>query len=212
MFRFDQKAFFNSLAPTFANELYTHIPAKLQFRHESPDGFKNVIVYPAVYEDRVVFEVTFGVRFNLVEDTMYQFTNGLKMFQPDSNTAIVNYGNYIKKPYYRMNALTQEEVLIVSEEIQNFFKSAGFDFLNKLSSLQQLDHLINSSPNQKSKYTFNQVTRCFRGLTIARLCDNREYDVLCKAYQKTIERENPPEDTLKRFNSLRQYLESFSFN
>lgn len=212
MFNFNEKEFFSRLEPFFLKELYKPIFSKKQFRLETPEGFRNVIIYPSVYPDRVIFEVTFGTRINLVENTMYQYTNGLNDFQPDSNTSIISYGNYHNKNYYRLAANNLEECLFVIEEVKSFFEREGFAYLEKLSHLDMLDHVFNSFPNQKSPFAFNQQTRCFRGATIAKLSDNREFETVVRAYQHQLKNRRAPDFIIEKFNALVIYLRSFSFN
>lgn len=212
MFKFQEDEFFSRLEPFFLKELYTFLPSKKQFRFTTQEGFRNVIIYPSVYPDRAIFEVTFGTRVHLVEDTMYQFTNGLSAFQSDSNTSIISYGNYHNKNYYRLSATNPDECLFVLEEIKRFFSTEGFEYLEKLSYLELLDHVFNDYPNQKSPFTFNQQTRCFRGATIARLSNNNEFETVVNAYRNNLKKYRAPDFVQKRFNELITYLTAFSFN
>ena len=177
-----------------------------------PNGFNNVIIYPKEYNDKVIFEVTFGSRITWVEETVYQFTRGLSGYMQHSNTTIISYGNFHDKNFYRMSATSTEECLFVAEEIEAFFDDRGIPYLDKLNDVQYLDRVINSKPNNKSPLFFNQQWRCFRGLAIAKLSGNTEFSILTKAYADHLEILGATSQTKRQFRLLAQYLGTYSIN
>ena len=63
-----------------------------QFRKRTFRGFSNLLLSFSNYADGVMVEGHCGIRVDVVEDTVYQYTNGFREFQPNSHTLITSTG------------------------------------------------------------------------------------------------------------------------
>ena len=79
--------------PTGSRERgFEWMPRLGQFRKRTYRGFSNLLLSFSNYADGVMVEGHCGIRIDAVEDTVYQYTNGFREFQPNSHTLITSTG------------------------------------------------------------------------------------------------------------------------
>lgn len=202
---------FKQLRPFFERYNYDLLLPKKQFRKPTKLGFHNAIISVSGSKPCLV-EVNIGVRLDMVEELAYQFTTGLSGYQQDSNTLITSLGRIIGEPYKRFEAEEAEAVKKAAREITDLMVSEGFYFLEKYDSIKALDQLLNKDPTQKSPFIYNNLHRCLRGVVIARLAENRNFNSLVATYRRSLVRNSTAPQLLDKYDRLVSYLKSFSIN
>lgn len=203
---------YQHLTPFFAEHAYRLVPERKQYRKTVDTGFKNVILSPAFYGNETILEVNFGCRNEQVEQIAQQFLNNLPDFRPDANTLIISIGKFGGFQYFRYKIHTDEELSDTCDQIEQFFTTQGFNFLDNACSLSTLDRLFNEHPGQPCQYVYNQTHRCYKGLIAARLNHNPHFDGLVDSYRHLLIRQtqNPYEQL--HFERLIAYLQHYSAN
>ncbi len=209
---FNKTAFFESMAPFFEVHGFQFMPLLNQFRKESDSGFGNLIITPTLYSDIILFEVTFGSRINLVEQTIEPYINGLKGFKEERNTAITSLGKYKGKKYLRLKAVNRQEIKEVIRSLTGFFKEEGFAFLEQLKKIEVLDWLFNDKPEKESAVAFSHELRCFRGITLATLNQNPRWVSINQSYLTLMERHRTPGIVMSNYKRLVEFLSTSGLN
>jgi len=169
----------------FEKEGFSLLMDKKQFRVNTAAGFKNIIFLVSDYEDGAWLEVHIGCRNEQVEQTAQQFLNVNSMdFRPDANTLIISTGQYNDVKYFRYKIKDEDDLVATCESVKDFLMELGFDFLNTIAHLADVDRLLNSEPLKPCKYLYNQVHRCFKGLIAAKFNDNPRYQYIEETYRK----------------------------
>lgn len=203
---------FERLRDFFAAAGYQYLPAQKQFRKRTSTGFRNVILSMSNYEDQMWVEVNMGVRKDHVEETVQQFLSGRTEFHKEANTLIVSIGKLTQTPYFRYKIVNDEDLELCQEQISHFMETQGFDFLSGIDHLPQLDILFNQKPRHPLKYTYNQRHRCFRGLTIAWLNHNPNYEALKDQYREVLQIQGSSDFIMLNYSRLVDLLENYSIN
>ncbi len=203
---------YQHLTPFFAEHGYTLLPEKKQYRRNVAIGFLNVILSPSFYGEETVLDVNFGCRNDQIEQIAQQFLNTSPDGRPDANTLISSIGKFNGFQYFRYKINSDEELAHSCEQIEQFFDTQGFSFLESACTLPSLDRLLNEHPNQPCQYVYNQVHRCYKGLIAARLNHNPYFDGLIDSYRHLLTRQtqNPYEQL--NFERLIAYLQHYSAN
>ncbi len=196
----------------FVGHGYTLLTDKKQYRKTTATGFQNVILSPAYYGSETWLEINFGCRNEQIEQIAQQFLNNLADFRPDANTVIVSIGKFTDQPYFRYKVANLDELALICDEIKAFFDSDGFAFLEQTSTLSALDQVFNQFPHQPSRFVYNQIHRCYKGLIVARLNHNPHFTGLTDSYRHGLLRQtqNPYEQL--NFERLVTYLQHYSAN
>jgi len=206
----------NTIWQTFTDFLqgfgYTAMPDRKQFRKPFSGGFKAVMLAVTPYDDDYVFEVTLGTRVDLVEDLVYQFTNGLKGYTPDSNTFAASTGRLSGKRYLRYTVSTTDKFQQVFEDISQQFTSRWFSFLDRAVKVDYLDELYNDRPLEENTLVYNQINRCFRGIVLAFLAHNKNYHHINTAYLGYLRQINAPYMIIENYKKLIAFLNVYSMN
>ncbi|MGF7213969.1 hypothetical protein GGR92_000109 [Spirosoma lacussanchae] len=200
------------LTPFFDGHGYSLIPEKKQYRHQTPQGFLNVILSPSFYDSETLLEVNFGCRNQQVEQIAQQFLNNLVDFRSDANTLIISIGKFTERLYFRYKIGSPADLAAVCDEIRDFFDTHGFAFLQDVCSLPTLDRLFNEQANQPCPYVYNQAHRCYKGLIVARLNHNPHFDGLIDAYRHMLTRQTQNPYEQMNFERLIAYLNHYSAN
>lgn len=209
---FKNSHFFHQLDDLFASRDYLFMPELKQFRRTNTGGFQNVIITPSFYKDAVIFEVSFGTRFNLVEETVQCFTPAKPAFPGHSNTILTSYGKYLNQPYFRYRAESPLEFGEVALSLRSFFEKDGFAFLEDMCDITKAERAINGLPHQKSRYASNQDLRIFRGLVLASVANRDELEKLTDIYLDQLLQRNADGQLLKDFTSITEFLRNFGLN
>ena len=207
-----ETSLYHHLTPFFAEHTYDLLPEKKQYRRTTTTGFQNVILSPAFYGNEIILDVNFGCRNEQVEQIAQQFLNNLTDFRPDANTLIISIGKFSGSYYFRYKIHSAPELADVCQQIEDFFTTKGFDFLETSRSLASLDQLLNEHPDQPCPYLYNQTHRCYKGLIAARLNHNPHFDGLTDSYRHLLiqQTQNPYEQL--HFERLITYLQHYSAN
>ncbi|GAB4043489.1 hypothetical protein [Spirosoma jeollabukense] len=203
---------YQQLTPFFTGHQFLLLPEKKQFRRVIDNGFQNIILSSVFYSEDTKLEVNFGCRNDQVEQVAQQFLNNLPDYRPDANTLIVSIGRFSGFQYFRYRIHSPDELADVCAQIEQFFETQGFNFLNAASTLPTLDRLLNEHPGQPCQYVYNQTHRCYKGLIAARLNHNPHFDGLVDSYRHMLIRmtQNPYEQL--HFERLISYLQHYSAN
>jgi len=198
----------------FENAEFHLLMDKKQFRKNTPSGFVNVIFSVSEYEkdtDAWV-EVHVGCRNEQIEQIAQQFLNtNLIDFRADANTLIISTGNYNNVKYFRYKIQNDDDLNDACDSIMEFMNLSGFSFLNSVSKLTDIDRILNGQAHQSSKYLYNQVHRCFKGVIAAKLADNPRYTKLVAIYQNYLTK-FASETELSNFERLVTYLQYYGNN
>ncbi len=208
----DSDTFFKALNGFFEEHGYELYPVLNQFRKYREGGFTNVIFSNTQYADRLVVECTFGCRINLVEETVMPFSNGVNGYKEESNTTVTNLANYLGKPGFKLrveNTSSLEESVCF---VKTFFETEGFEFLEKMTSVRQVEAFFNANPTGNSMYSFNHQLRAFRGITLATIAQNPRWEELRKEYLQLLSKYGTPPIIIDKFNRLCSHLARISLN
>lgn len=203
---------YQQLAPFFTEHGYTLLPEKKQFRRTVQSGFQNIILSSVFQTADTVLDVNFGGRNEQIEQIAQQFLNTLSDSRLDANTLLLSIGRFSGFQHFRYKIHAADELAEVCEQIELFFTTRGFDFLETSSRLPTLDRLLNERPNEPCQYLYNQTHRCYKGLIAARLNHNPHFDGLVDSYRHLLIRltQNPYEQL--HFERLITYLQHYSAN
>ena len=203
---------YQKLTPFFAEHGYTFLPEKKQFRRIVQTGFQNIVLSSVFQTADTVLDVNFGGRNEQIEQIAQQFLNTLFDARLDANTLLVSIGRLNGFQNFRYKIHAGDELAEVCDQIERFFMTRGFAFLETSSRLTTLDQLLNEHPDQPCQYVYNQTHRCYKGLIAARLNHNPRFDGLVDSYRQLLIRltQNPYEQL--HFERLITYLQHYSAN
>ncbi len=191
---------------------YELLLSRNQFRKKLDTGFQNVIPSVSQYTQESLVEINMGVRLDVVENAINQFTSHLKEFHPDTNTIITSLGHLMGKQYFRYKVASKDDLARVCGQIRSFMEEKGFLFLDKSLDIGHLDILLNTEPRKISPYCPNYYHQCLKGMVIARINQNPEWDELALVYRGTMRKRALPEEQIQKFDKLIYFLKSFSMN
>lgn len=191
---------------------FVALPQLNQFRKATDKGFQNIFFTITNYDDGLMVDINLGIRIDIIENTAYQFTNGLKGFAPASNTAITHPKKINSTCNNRYFITTQEDLSKFEDEFQLFMLQYGFEFLNFLNEPEFLDAQFNGKPQNPSIISYNVYSRIYRGLVIAKLYGFSNFDDLSSAYEYELSTLKAPSLYVNRFHLLLDYLRLSSFN
>lgn len=203
---------YEKLSTFFSGYGFELLAGRKQFRRGTETGFQNVIVSSTDYEDEVWLEVNFGLRHAQIEWAAQQFLGNLDEFRADANTLVVSIGKFNDTKYFRYKILNQHDLTDTCDQIKQFMELDGFRFLDEHSQLDALHHLFNDEPTKPCKYVYNQVHRCYKGLTAARLVNSPHFLRLSDVYRNQLVRLGANLEELHNFERLLSYLLYHSVN
>lgn len=208
---FNRTSFHVELSREFEKHGYVWNSQLNQFRKSSSSGFSNIIVNTANYDEQLFIDVHFGVRFEAVERTTMLFLNMPLDYQANSNTLITGINSFQKEKKTRV-AQNHEELSGLSREVLEFFESDGYEFLERMSILENAEADINRHPNLPSNLCPNPIYRCFRGVVMARLANNPRWNDIHKAYLHYLESSKASHHLIESYMKLIGYLNAFGLN
>lgn len=203
---------FQVLEPFFQAEGYQLIDYDHQFRKEGERNWRNVIFSFSPYEDLSIVECTFGVRIDLVEQMIGPFVFGMRGLQSESNTAITNLSKYKEEKTLRFKVKDEADVYRMAAHIKDFFRKEGFEFLESLTLISQLDRYFNREPNKVSLLAFSEPLRCFRSMAVASLNQNPQLSSLSKQYAQRLALYGAPHPIRDRFKEFSRQLLAATLN
>ncbi|MEM6297721.1 MAG: hypothetical protein AAF740_03430 [Bacteroidota bacterium] len=203
---------FERLRDFFAAAGYGFLLEQKQYRQRTRTGFRNVILSMTDYEGELIVEVNLGIRKDHVEEIVQQFLTTRNDFQSEANTIIISIGKLTNNPYFRYKVINDEDLELCQEQICHFMSTQGFDFLNEVDNLMRLDTALNKSPRKPSKYMYNQRHRCFKGLVVAYLNKNPNYEQLTHIYREVLQAQGSSDMILLNYQRMVDLLANYSVN
>ena len=203
---------FRHLTHFFADNQFVLLADKKQFRKTTATGFQNVIFSPSFYQNEVWLEVHFGCRNDQIEQIAQQFLFSLPDYRLDADTILISIGKFNGIPHHRYKIRNGDDLHQVGEQIQSFFSTKGFAFLNTSCTLPALDEIFNLAPTEPCLYMYNQLHRCYKGLITARLNNNPNFNELIDQYRQMLCRQTQNSHELLHFERLIAYLLHYSAN
>jgi (p)ppGpp synthase/HD superfamily hydrolase len=183
-----------------------------QFRKTTDKGFLNYLLSFSSYPDALIVEAHAGVRINAVEEMAFPFTNGLKTFQPDSNTVISSLGRLKGKRFERHLVASLEDVRKFLMAMKEDLKEWVEPFWEKYHHLQSLHQLFNYPKEDQLLLVTNWNYAPLRGIVLAKLLNSSDFPALLLKHREVL-KELVAHDLLKeRFEQLAIYLQEMSFN
>ncbi len=190
---------------------FVEILAKRQFQRANSSGYSSVVLSVAGREPTEI-EVFLGIRINLVEELVYQFTNGLRDYGPFSTTLLVSGRKVAPEFPYFYRLAKEADVHATKQQILSFLHQYGFPFLDKHQSAKSLDALYNQEVAQKSFYVINEFHRALRGIILAKLAKRPNWEELVEQYRVKLQKKALPEVQMQNYEQLVNFLKYHSFS
>lgn len=184
---FEQRLF-SRLSRSFEPLGFELIAKKKQLRRSLTNGdFESIILSVSSYgENDYWIETNFGVRKNQVETLVQQFLTNRQNFQEDAMTWSTSIGKFKGLKYFRYKVKNNLTFNRTTDEITDFFIKSGLPFMEKHRTLVGIDSLFNPKPEADSRFVYNQVHRCFKGLATAKLIDSPNLHSLVDTYRYNV--------------------------
>jgi hypothetical protein len=103
-------------------------------------------------------------------------------------------------------------LLALRTDLNAFMLAEGWEFLSNLNETIFMETLFNAKPEFHSPIQFNGVYRAFRGITLAKICNQPYLDALAKDYRQSLLLVGAAPMFLEKFDMLYQYLKGYSFS
>ncbi|WP_017730164.1 hypothetical protein [Nafulsella turpanensis] len=208
-----EKRLYQQLFPLFEQQGYEAVPSKKQFRQPCKNGFRAVLFSISEDAEEKIIDVQLGIRINLVEELVLQFLGGKKELEKDSTTIITSLAR-LKHQSQRRLIITEDEQSLQQSctQITAAMQEKGFKFLKNFSQLHRIDKVVNRKPSRQCPIMHNQIQRCFRGITIARMLHRNDFDKLVSIYGSYLYSQWASRQILDNYNKLVNFLKNFSFN
>lgn len=203
---------YTRLSPLFLKQGYELQPHKKQFSMQTRNGFRSAMISINGSRSEQAIDLTLGIRLDLVEDLVGQFMEGLYSFSKESPTLIASYGRLTSKPTRRFLVQEEGDLNEVSQRIEQFMLGKGFRFLERFDTLKRLDKVINRKPEQPCPFLYNQVSRCFKGITIAKMMHRTDFNQLVKIYLNYLHNQWAPRSVIANYKKLVKFLRFYSMN
>jgi len=204
---------YHTLCDFFEQHNYALLPEKKQFRKLTSAGFLNVIFSVTEYaENDAWVEVHFGCHNQQVEQIAQQFlATNVVDFRNDTNTIIISIGTYNSVKYFRYKIKSDEDIQTTCESIKAFFEAVGFEFLETLTKIAEVERILNFLPHKPCKFLYNQTHRCFKGTIAAKLSHNPQLLSLSITYGAYLGSNGHHQDKVQ-FAKMITYLQHYSAN
>ena len=106
-----------------------------------------------------------------------------------------------------INIYFDEDVEAAIESLENYYNSIAKPYFDKYQDLKSIDDIINNPPfeNNPANVGGSFDKRCMKGLIVARLVDNPNYEQLLATYDEAI-KETMNEESIENYHKVREYL------
>lgn len=158
-------------------------------RRKNPSGFDEMECSVVDYDGEYTIEFSIAIRKNEVDDIYNQFS--------DSNPKSFKHTRTFLAVQYRLEGVDKEEREFyikkrknVDDALENFFEfmsTHGMAYYEKYADLKKMDEAINSDPEAPQIHIFDEMERARRGLILAKLTDNPNFEDLVDTYRKTLD-------------------------
>lgn len=207
-----ENTFFEALKPFFEAAGFRPMPWFNQFQARIPGGYQNVFVLVSHYDDISLADVSFGLRINLVEETIMPYSNAVNGYKENANTCLTTMGRFRGKKYDRFRISSAGDWSRAQLQVEDFFTKEGFAELDRLSRLKALEATFNGEVGQSKKWSFNQQLHCFRGLALASLTQNPHWEKIYQDYRQSLMACGTPHLIMDRFQQLADRLAGMGLN
>ncbi len=198
----------SELKTYLAPVMFRYLPHLSQYRRVTETGFHCVIL-SAGSGCPVIAELQLGIRLDIIEQLVYQFTSGLSGYGTHSTTLLVSMGRLRDQPYERYTLEHPADAQQVGQAMGDFIKSVGFDFFRRYNSIAALDELYNATDTQ---WLPNLSHRSLRGIILAKLAHRSGWPELVARYRAQLQQRGTPEVMMNKYEQLAAYLRHFSVN
>lgn len=197
-----------ALETNLAPVMFRCLPHLSQYRRVTEAGFHCVILsvggaLPATADLQI------GIRLDIVEQLVYQFTTGLSGYGLHSTTLLVSSGRLLGQPYQRYTLEHPSDVHQVAQAMNDFMESDGFAFFRNYDSIAALDELYNASD---TRWLPHLNHRSLRGIILAKLAHRDGWPELAANYRAQLQQRGTPEAVMNKYEQLVSYLRHFSVN
>lgn len=207
-----EEHFHQNIKPFLKEKGFMFVPAFQQYRHLTSIGFQCVIFSFSHYPDASILEVHLGIRADEVEQMAFAFTNGLPGFRSDSLTLVTPMSKLIERSFERYEITDETTSTKAIQEIQRQLDQRAWSFLNQYSRLAQLNKLYNEHPDQALPLVYNQINRCIRGITLAKLTHTDRFTELGEIYRQSLQKSTVLPIHQEKYERLYKFLLSYSMN
>lgn len=205
--------FHELMQPLFQEKGFHFVPQFKQYRKLMPIGFQCVIFSFSHYPEGSLVEVHLGIRVDMVEQLAFPYTNGLPGFKEDSLTLVTPLARLFGMPFERFDLINRQDLIQTSRKVTYQLAEKGWQFLNGNTRLTHLDQLFNHQPEEELSLVHNQANRCLRGMTIARLNQDPNFQSLAQIYRQQLQQMPTATDhTRHGFDRLFHFLLAYSPN
>jgi hypothetical protein len=203
---FEQRLF-TKLSHSFEPLGFELLIEKKQLRRPLTNGdFESIIFSVSTYEENDYWiETNFGVRKKQVETVVQQFLTNRQDFQDDTMTWSTSIGKFKGLKYFRHKVTDNLTFSSTTDEITDFFVKSGLPFMEKHRTFVGIDSLFNPNPEIDSRFIYNQVHRCFKGLATAKLLDSPDLHSLIDTYRFNVIKLGNDEE-IERFEQFVSFL------
>jgi hypothetical protein len=160
--------------------------------------------------DHYAIEPQIYIRYKQVEKLLKKIignTNGITM--GDSISVIYNSpdGRKIVRNSMEILLLQNEDIESAVETIGQYYIDIAIPYFDKYIDIDSLDDIFNKPPFEYTPADVGGMTddRCMRGLIIARLSNNPNYQELLTTYDQTIKR-TMNQQSIDDYNKVKDYL------
>lgn len=181
------------------------------FMRKRQDGFHALLISVSPYPEEWWVEVQVGIRLDLVEESAFQFTQGLQDFHPYSLTAHVPL-HVLSGSAYKRFICPPNDWATLRQEVEPALHEHAWPFFEKYSQLLALEKAYNSDPRSACYLHANRFYRCFRGMVLAKATHQRQMATLGQIYADELNRHGAPEQLQVQFQQFGALLIQTSFN
>ncbi|PQA59688.1 hypothetical protein C5O19_08665 [Siphonobacter curvatus] len=203
---------YQKLSVFFAENGFELLSDRKQFRKQTPVGFYNVVFSTSYRTNEIWLDVSIGLRHQEIEFLAQQFLDNAEEYREDANTLVISVGKFNDDKYFRYKLQSTEDLNDVCDQIKEFLLNQGFAFMEKYGSLKALNHLLNDEPTKPSKFLYNQIHRCFKGIIVARFSNHERFLRLIDLYRVQVAKLGASIEEQQTFERLLSFLLYHSLN
>ena len=97
------------------------------------------------------------------------------------------YADYLGVVNYYYDIIEIEDINNWIPKVKDFLFGFAFDFFEKYNSINELDIFFNTTPAEKTIYSYDLSTKIINSLIVAKLNNNPKYNELMNYYKSEIE-------------------------
>ncbi|RIW15630.1 hypothetical protein D0X99_09370 [Algoriphagus lacus] len=183
--------------------------SRMLFYKSFPQGQQVVFVHYTEYPDVSYLEYNLGIRINAVEQIIHQFLPTLSDYAERSITLIQTpdaIGKSIPNRFVIEDETQLAEAILAAER---FFVLNGFHWLDEMIQPENLEKAF-AQQKDKGFKTQNFVYNAFRGATLARFYNPKDYPILRNFYLEQIKKREMTPFTIASFLQLLDYLDKIN--